>query len=80
MSKIDKKLMEWDDEECLNQFSKFLDRVGISSQFIQNDEGLLTHQLMLITCGEKVIVSEPLALEWPLQPLPMPEAFEGKIN
>ncbi len=77
---LTKQIEDWNDEQTLFNFSKFLEKVGISSQFIQDDEGLITHQVMTIQCGDKIIVSEPQELEWPLQPLPMPEAFVGKLN
>lgn len=77
---IEESLETWTDEECLEQFSKFLERVGFSTQFIQDDEGLMTHQILTMQCGDKIVVSEPQELEWPLQPLPMPEAFRGKTN
>lgn len=77
---LTQKIATWSDEECLENFGKFLDRIGISVQFIQTDEGILTHQIMLMKCGDKVIVSEPQQLSWPVQLLPMPEAFEGRLN
>lgn len=80
MAKIDKKIKEWDDEECLYNFSKFFERVGITTQFVQNDDGLLTHQVLTMQCGDKIIVSDPHELEWPLQLMPMPEALKGKVN
>jgi hypothetical protein len=77
---IDSQIEKWTDEEVLFNFSKFFDRVGISTKFVQDEDGLLTHQVLTMICGEKAIMSEPQKLEWPLQPLPMPEAFEGKIH
>lgn len=78
--KFDKLLNDWSDEECLTNFTKFLDRVGLSTQFIETEEGLLTHQLLAIQCGESIIVSDPEELEWPLQRMPMPEALKGALN
>lgn len=77
---IDKRINDWTDEECLIEFSKFLERVGISTQFVQNEDDLFTHQVLTISCGDKIILSDPQELEWPLQMLPMPEAFKGKLN
>ena len=81
-TKLEKKIEKWSDEECLEEFSKFLTRVGISSSFIQTEEGLLTHQMIVIRCGDKVITSDPQELDWPLQALPVPDAFKdmGAIN
>jgi len=80
LSKIDKKLEEWDDEKTLENFMKFFDRVDVGTQFIQNDDGLLVAQVVVFRCGEKVVVSDPRELEWPLQPMPVPESFEGRLN
>lgn len=77
--KIVKGLETWTDEEVLILFSLFFDRVNIASQFIENEDGLLTHQVMTITSGEKIMVSDPAELEWPLQMLPRPAAF-GELN
>lgn len=69
------------DEQVLLVFSKFLTRVSMSTEFIQDPEDdLFTHQMMLIACGDKIIGSEPEEMEWPLQMLPIPEAFEGKLH
>ena len=77
--KLLKKLMtgisEWSDEECLAVFSSFFERINLSSQFIENDDGLLTHQVMTIQCGDKIIVSDPSQFDWPLQVLPRPQAL-----
>lgn len=77
---IDKKLEKWTDEECLENFAKFLDRVGISANFIQTEEGILTHQVLIIQCGDEVVVSDPMPMDWPLQPLPMPDTFKEGFN
>lgn len=78
---IDKNINTWSNEEVLTQFGKFFDRIQFDSEFIQDEEdGLVTHQVLIIRAGDKMIVSEPQPLEWPLQPLPLPEAFEGRLN
>jgi hypothetical protein len=76
--KFIKTMNNWTDEECLTAFGTFLERVGVTAQFIQNDEGLLTHQVLVTVCGDKVMTSDPQQLDWPLQPLPMPEALKAK--
>lgn len=78
--KLEKKIAEWSDEECLLNFGKFFERVSVTTQFIQDPQGLLTHQIITMVCGDKILLSEPSELEWPLQPLPMPEAFKDKMN
>lgn len=77
---LEKKIEKWSDEEVLMNFGKFFERVQVKSQFVQNAEGLLTHQIMTMVCGDKILLSEPMELEWPLQPMPMPEAFKDKLH
>lgn len=79
IQKIETGLEGWTDEEVLTVFATFFDRVTISSQFLENEDGLYTHQIMTIQCGDKVIVSDPGELDWPLQMLPRPAAL-GEIN
>lgn len=78
--KFIKTMNSWTDEECLTAFGTFLERVGVTSQFIQNDEGLLTHQVLITVCGDKVMTSEPQQLDWPLQELPMPESLKARMH
>ena len=55
------------DEECLQTIIQFLeDRVSINTGFVANDEGILTHQVLQITCGEYHTVSQPQPLDMPL--------------
>lgn len=78
---IDKGLKTWTDEECLRAFEKFLSsRVGIVTQFVKDDDGLITHETITVVCGDKIIVSEPQELEWPLQLMPFPEEHKGMLN
>lgn len=78
--KITKFLKESTDEEVLEAFSQFLERVGLSTQFIETEDGLLTHQVLTVACGGSILVSDPEELEWPLQRLPMPDAFKKELN
>lgn len=79
--KLSTKIDEWDDEEVLNSFCAFFRRVEISPHLIQdNQTGLITHQVMVIECGEKTVASSPLAFEWPLQPANVPEDAEVAVN
>lgn len=74
--KLDEKLISWDDEECLFNFTKFLERVGISTDFVQDDDGMIVGQTLTMNSGLKAIISEPQALPWPLQPVPFPDDEE----
>jgi hypothetical protein len=80
MTTIEDGVNTWSDEECLSQLSKFLDRVTVTTKFVENEDGLITHQFVAIICGDKLLASEPSEFEWPLQRLPMPEAFQGTLN
>lgn len=77
---VDKFIEDSTDEECLALISKFFDRVDIGAKFIEDEEGLITHQLLVLQCGDKVIVSDPDEFAWPLQRLPMPQALQGSLN
>lgn len=77
---IEEGLKSWTDEECLANFSKFFTRVSMTTQFVQDDDGLLTHQILTTACGDKYMASSPQELEWPLQPMPFPEDQKGMLN
>lgn len=78
---LEEQIAEWSDEECLQQFSKFLQRIEVRSEFIQDEEDeLYTHERLIVSCGEKFFSSDPQELEWPLQMLPMPDAFKKVLN
>lgn len=77
---IKKIIKDADEEECLTLFSEFFDRLEVGAKFVENEEGLITHQFLVIRCGDKVLVSDPDEFEWPLQRLPMPDALQGTIN
>ncbi len=66
---------KWNDEELLENFALFLDRVRVGTTFVQNDDGALTHSVCAFQAGDKVIVSDPSEFEWPLMLMPKPEAF-----
>ncbi len=76
--RLDAKLETWDDEECLFNFSKFFERVGLSTEFVQDDDGLIVAQVLKMNVGSKVIASAPQVLEWPLQPVAFPDDDELK--
>lgn len=82
MSKNDKKNKlhnqiekEWTDKEVLENFGKFLDRVSVATSFLTNDDGAITHSVVMFKCGDKVLVSDPSEFEWPLMLMPKPEAL-----
>lgn len=68
------------DYECLELVQKLLTRVSIGVQFIQNEDSLITHEVVQVRAGEHVLLSDPYELDWPLQPLPMPDALKEKAH
>lgn len=74
--KLKEKINEkWDDAEVLENFGLFLDRVTATTAFLGNDDGHLTHEVMVFQSGDKVLVSDPRELDVPLT-LAMPT---GKV-
>ena len=66
----------FNDEEVLEYFSLFLDRVNVGNTFVQNEDGAITHSVMAFQCGDKIIVSDPSEFDWPLMVMPKPKAME----
>ena len=64
-----KKIKNMKDEECLTTFVEFLQsgRIALGTEFLLND-GVFTHQVMTITCGNLELASSPVELEVPLVP------------
>lgn len=79
-SNLEEQIEGWSDIECLKHFLMFIPRVGIGTQFVQNDVGFITHQVMEIQCGDQVFVSNPRQLDWPLEPVAFPEEHKGRLN
>lgn len=77
---IEEQMQDWDDKECLRNFLRFIPRIGIGTQFIQNDVGFITHQVLEIQCGDQVFISHPRELDWPLEPVAFPEEHKEHLN
>lgn len=80
--KISKLLEEGTDEEVLTVFASLLSRVQISGELykdLEDDEIYVGHSVSIV-CGDRIIESEVKEFSWPLQLMPIPEAFEGKLN
>ena len=69
---------KWNDEEVLENFALFLDKVNVGTTFVQNEDGALTHSVCAFQVGDKIIVSDPAEFEWPLMVMPKPKAFDKK--
>jgi len=70
------KISTWSDDKCLEAATALLERLELDTRFAMDEDGLITHQMLLIGCGDKVIVSDPKPLDWPLQRLPVPKTLE----
>lgn len=76
---ITSNLPNWSDEETLREFFKFFPRVSITTEMLENDEGAVVAQSMVVMSGNKIIMSAPQPLDWPLMPIPAPEVVvEGE--
>ncbi len=77
---ITTNLKTWSDEETLENFSKFLGRVNLSTQMLENDEGAVIGHILGAIVGEKVIFAEPVLLDWPLMPVPAPSVGDNLVT
>lgn len=77
---IELQIEGWTDVQCLENFMKFIPRVGIGTEFIQDIHGFFTHEVLHIKCGDLEVTSPPLMLDWPLEPVAFPEMLTEKMN
>jgi hypothetical protein len=70
------KIKKMTDEQALAAFSELLaTRVRLGTAYVSDPEtGVLTHQLILITCGDLRVQSAPEPLVVPLMPVVPKEA------
>ena len=70
------KIKKMTDEQCLETCQELLaTRVRLGTAYIADPEtGVLTHQLILITCGDIKVQSAPEPLMVPLMPVVPKEA------
>lgn len=80
MKNIDKIIAEGTDEDVLKAFYKFFERVNVGTEFVLDDDDLIVAEVFNVTCGDKMFSSAPWEFPWPLQYLPMPDAFKEKLN
>lgn len=64
-------LSEMTDEQCMDTFQEFLkERIKLGTAYVTDEEtGLLTHQILVIECGDFRAQSEPEQLTYPFQPI-----------
>lgn len=69
----EEEIESWSDEDCLKNFMKFMNRVGLSTSFVENDVGFIVAETLHAHCGDYCISSPELQLDWPLEPVVFPE-------
>lgn len=75
-----KDLEDWSDKKVLKAVYFLLQRANVSTKFIATDEGLYTGHAVVVSCGDKFFQSRPMPLDWPLQPVGIPDEFKEKLN
>lgn len=78
-----KKIIEnWSDKDCLDLVIKLLEnRVGVTTGFVPDeDTGILTHQILYISCGDLHTMSQPQPLAVPLRSANAEELVEQGIS
>lgn len=65
------KIKKMNDMQCLEAFQELLaTRIKLGTAYISDPEsGVLTHQLLLITCGDIKVQSSPEPIVVPLMPV-----------
>lgn len=64
-------LSDMTDEQCMDTFQEFLkERIKLGTAYVNDEEtGLLTHQILVIECGDLRAQSEPEQLSYPFKPI-----------
>lgn len=77
-NKIENK---WDSQTTLENLQLFLnDKVKVGVKFLKDEDDLIHGYNIVFVCGNNILPSGLVEFEWPWQPMPMPEAFEGKLH
>jgi hypothetical protein len=77
IKKFEAKVQKMTDEEVLTAFSVLLrDRAKIGTRLLHNEVDLVVGTCTSIISGDMMLEGEPALLSWPLQHLPLPEAFK----
>jgi len=80
LEKLSGKIDKADDEEVLALMYLLLHRVSASTTLIQDSDGIIRAHKMTFQSGDKAFSSSMKEFEWPLQPMPIPDALKGKIH
>lgn len=60
--KLLNKIDTWSDEEVLEKFALFLDRVTVDNQLLLEEDGSVSRQVTALRAGDNYILSEPTDL------------------
>ena len=77
---FEEALETWSDKKCLFMFTQFFDRVSIQTNMIQNEDDVFVGEVLVMTCGDTQITSDPIEFAWPLQVMPVPESLKKKAH
>lgn len=64
-------LSDMTDEQCMDTFQEFLkERIKLGTAYVNDEEtGLLTHQILVIECGDLRAQTPPEELSYPFKPI-----------
>lgn len=67
-----------DSQELLECIGSILadDRIEVGTALLKDDAELVVATKVLIKCEDMILEGDPAMLSWPLQHLPMPDAFK----
>ena len=68
------------DEEVLTAFNRFGRRVSLTNRLIQDDDGEVRSQSLIVIAGNHKYETTPVATEWPMVPREYPETLKGTLN
>ena len=78
---LKKKIKNWDDQRVLEHLVDLMKERGVTAgvRFIESPEDpLILGYQSIIVCGDLMLPAEPVMFEWPMQYLPIPDAFKDK--
>lgn len=75
------ELMEtWSNEEVLENLKTLMSSLNGKVDFIYNEDDLIVGYHVLFWNEDHYYKSAPILLDWPMQHLPVPEAFKGGLH
>lgn len=79
--KINKVAEQATDLEVIETIAPLLkDRVTTGVAFITNEDELVIGYKVYLVVGDVAVPAEPTMLEWPYQPMPVPEALKKGMH